>query len=177
MSELYYKYTTLAIDASVSGEEHKRDRTGFAYYIRDDSGATKHAWYEDKKYTSAEAETIALIEGLKACFKKEQPKNSCLIIYADNMTVITIINKGFVQPRKVKKWEPYSKMVHSYLSHYDKVEARHVPAHTGRSDLKRYHLNYWCDINSRAMMRHGRYHVDRKAEAIKERKTKEVASE
>lgn len=154
-----FKYITIAVDASCSQKRENCNRTGFAYYIRSDSGTHKKAWWSEEMLTSSKAEAMALIEALKY-IEPEMDKQTKVIVYADNMTVINIVRNTLTKSKH--KWELQSRLIHDILDKAMSVEGRHVPAHTARDDEKKYYMNRWCDWNARSMKRHKRLHINKK---------------
>lgn len=142
-------YITVATDASV-----KLNRSGMAYYLRDDNGTLKHAWYIEGKYQSHEAEWFALKAAIEVITNRHpNPNNVKIIFYCDNMTMIRLLENHV----KSKQWKTKQQWLHEKLKGFS-LEARHVPSHTNKTELKRYYLNRWCDFNARSMVRHGRLH-------------------
>lgn len=155
-------YVTVSSDASCETHpdihNQKNPRmigTGYAYYIRDDNGVTTHAWRDDTLMSSGEAEVHAAIAALMAIQDNDYPKNTKLIYYCDNMSVINILN-GKPNDAAVKKHADSTRLINMLLSKFTEVEARHVPAHTKRKDMKRFYMNDWCDLNSRAMRKYNK---------------------
>lgn len=146
-------YITIASDASCGNS-----RTGFAYYIRDDDGTHQHAWFTDEVMNSTEAEILAMKAALAAMLKLNIKKNTTVIYYCDNITVLQVLDNKFTKARK-----KYGQLVAEAAAMLQglTVVTRHVKGHTNGGELKRFYLNRWCDHNARAMMRHGRYHQSR----------------
>lgn len=147
-------YITIASDASCG-----KERTGFAYYIRDDDGTEQHAWYVDEVMPSHEAETIAMQGAITALLGRNIKENTKVIYYCDNTTVLRMIDNSFT--KSGKKYKHITEQLQKDLE-YMTVETRHVKGHTSKQYTKgaekRYYLNDWCDKNARAMMRHKRLH-------------------
>ncbi|MGV9002373.1 MAG: RNase H family protein [Candidatus Saccharimonadaceae bacterium] len=153
---LTLNYVTIASDASC-GE----NSTGYAYYIRDDDGTTKHAWRSDhKKLSSTKAEIVAALSALKVVSRRNYPAGTKIIYYCDNTTALKIIKDDFSEKTR-KKYAGAIEMAQSFIGDME-IETRHVPAHTGKDDQKRYYLNRWCDFNARAMMKYNRLHRTRR---------------
>lgn len=148
-------YVTLATDASRSVS-----RIGMAYYIRDDDGITKEAWFLDGSYNATQAEWLALERALEVLSKKKYWANTKLIFYGDNSTMIQLVENAFRSNKAKKNWQVKQDWVNNILSQFSSVEARHVPSHTNRRDAARYALNRWCDFNARSMVRYGKMHID-----------------
>lgn len=146
-------YITIASDASCGQE-----RTGFAYYIRDDDGTHQLAWFVEEVMTSTEAEITAMRAALKAMRQLNIKENTTVIYYCDNSTVLQVMDNSFT-----KRKRKYSEVVAEAAELLEgmTIETRHVKGHTRGGELKRFYLNRWCDHNARAMMRHGRYHQTR----------------
>jgi ribonuclease HI len=148
-------YATLATDASCNNR-----RAGMAYYLRDDDGLTRDAWYVDGVYSSTQAEWLALERGLELLATKKYWSDTRLIVYCDNTTMLRIIDNKLMTSRAKRNWGVKCAWAQTILAQFDSVEARHVKAHA-RGNLPRYALNRWCDVNARAMVRHGRFHESR----------------
>jgi ribonuclease HI len=146
-------YATLATDASCNTK-----RAGMAYYLRDDDGIDRDAWYVDGVYSSTQAEWMALERALELLATKKYWPDTRLIVYCDNTTMLRIIDNKLTTTKARKNWGVKAAWAQTILAQFDSVEARHVPAHTGKGNLPRYALNRWCDFNARAMVRHGRFH-------------------
>lgn len=150
-------YVTIASDASCG-----KERTGFAYYIRDDSGTTKEAWAVDKKMDSTMAEITSIMAALKAVSERNYPEKPYLIYYCDNKNALETLTQGYFTTYKARKrFGPSALELMKLTNIFAEVEARHVPAHTNKTELKRYFMNRWCDFNARAMMKHNRLHIKR----------------
>jgi ribonuclease HI len=150
---LTLNYVTVASDASCGDEA-----TGYAYYIRDDSGTKRHAWRsEHKKVSSTQAEIIAALSALKIVSQRTYPPNTKLIYYCDNTTTLHVLNDT-LSAKTRKKYLVAIEMAQKLIGNLE-LETRHVPSHTGKDDEKRYYLNRWCDFNARAMMKYNRLHL------------------
>ena len=153
---MIFNYVTVASDASCG-----KEATGYAYYIRDDDGTTKKAWRtEHKKLSSTKAEIVAALSALKVINSRNYPKGTKVIYYCDNTTALQVIDDSFAD-RTRKRYLGAIEMAKELIGDLE-IETRHVPSHTGKTDMKRYYLNKWCDINARAMMRYGRLHIARR---------------
>lgn len=154
-------YVVVSTDASTTSNqsppEHRR--TGFAYYIRDDEGTYKHAWYSDEMYSSTLAEVEAMMEAMRFIAVREYPPNTTLIIYCDNMHVIKLLNGGIVNKKSIEKYKNELETIAAATAQFVEVDARHVRGHT-KGELKRYYMNDWCDKNSRSMRRHKKYYEE-----------------
>lgn len=149
-------FVTIASDASCG-----QNATGYAYYIRDDDGTTKHAWRsEDKKLSSTKAEIVAALSALKMVSGRNYPANTKIIYYCDNTTALRVISDTFSAKTRVR-YAGAIEMAKQFIGDME-IETRHVPAHTGKDEEKRYYLNRWCDFNARAMMKYNRLHEVRK---------------
>lgn len=153
---MIFNYVTVASDASCG-----KEATGYAYYIRDDDGTTKKAWRTNHKgISSTKAEIVAALSALKIISGRNYPKGTKLIYYCDNTTALQVLTDTFT-PKTRAKYLGAIEMAKELIGELE-IETRHVPAHTGRTEEKRYYLNKWCDINARAMMKHGRLHIPRR---------------
>lgn len=151
---LAFNYVTVASDASC-GE----NATGYAYYIRDDNGTTKHAWRSsDKKLSSTKAEIVAALSALKVVSGRNYPTGTKIIYYCDNSTTLRVLSDDFSEKTR-KKYLGAIEMAKAFIGDLE-IETRHVPAHTGKDEQKRYYLNRWCDFNARAMMKYSRFHIN-----------------
>lgn len=160
---LTLNYVTIASDASCG-----KDATGYAYYIRDDNGTTKHAWRsEDKKLSSTKAEIVAALSALKRVAGRNYPPGTKIIYYCDNTTALQVISDTFAT-RTRERYIGAIEMAKEFIGDME-IETRHVPAHTGKDEQKRYYLNRWCDFNARAMMKYNRLHIDNSPMAKRKR--------
>lgn len=153
-------YLTIVSDASCSHHSSKKNRTGFAFRIRGDDIDIKKAWYEDVQMSSDRAESIAALGALKSIPEKDW-SNTKLIYYIDCESVIKSMRGEFTSVKGRRNWDTRTKLYRHYLKQFKEVEIRHVKAHTGGTRTRDY-IQQWCDMNARAMMRHGRYHINRK---------------
>ena len=153
---MIFNYVTVASDASCG-----KEATGYAYYIRDDDGTTKKAWRtEHKKLSSTKAEIVAALSALKIISSRNYPAGTKIIYYCDNSTTLQVLSDSFA-PKTRAKYLGAIEMAKQYIGELE-IETRHVPAHTGKDELKRYYLNRWCDFNARSMMKYNRLHVARR---------------
>lgn len=158
-------YVTIASDASAS---QGKLYYGIAYYVRDDAGTHKYASRVDieKKHlipNSRDAELYALYAALQFVAKASYPAGTKVIYYADNATVIQVIDDSFTEKTR-RKYEGLIELAKEVFAGME-VETRHVKSHTRnhhkKDAPKRFYMNDWCDKNARAMMRHGRMHAER----------------
>lgn len=155
------RYMVIASDGSAATHNRRLIRTGHAYYIRDDEGTLKHAWYEQEGHDSQMAEYLAAHAALTAAQDRILPDTK-LIYYCDNSTVISALKNSFVTKKAKKNHAYWIEEFKKLTSAFQEVEARHIPAHTAREDEKRYYLNRWCDFNARSMMKYKRLHQKRR---------------
>lgn len=153
------EYITVCSDASVWD-----GKSGFAYYIRDDTGVTARAWHEagHRVNYSHQAEVEAMMGALRIISDRNYQHDTKLIYYCDSLFALWVLSDSFTSATKRKKWTKYIDECKYLTRNISRIEVRHVKGHVSAGEYgveeKKFYMNRWCDKNANMMMKKQRYH-------------------
>ena len=152
------KYVTIASDCSNSD---KHGISTWACYIRSPRGVIKHAArFREYSKNTAYLETLALCNALVIADQNIDLSQCKIIVYNEIAHVLTpLVTKKAGLPRKkdAERTRIINDTMLPILAKGISWELRDVKAHSKeyrKADAaKKYHLNRWCDISCRALLR------------------------
>lgn len=152
------KYVTIATDCSNSD---KHGISTWACYIRSPRGVIKHAArFREYSKNTAYLETLALANALTIADQHVDLASCHIIVYneiAHVLTPLTTKKAGLPRKKDAERTRIINDIMLPILNKGLSWELRDVKAHSKeyrKADAaKKYHLNRWCDIACRALLR------------------------